>query len=51
MVAQEYFDEKERGDLSVEAEAQMMQYAKEQSVTWEELRNRPPLYGSEAVGT
>ena len=51
MVVQEYFDAKEREDLSVEAEAQMTQYAKEQLVTWEELRNRPPLYGGEAVGT
>jgi hypothetical protein len=38
-------DAKGREDLSAEAEARSIQYAKERSVTWEELRNRVPLFG------
>lgn len=38
-------DMKEREDLSTEAEAWSIQYAKERSATWEELRNRVPLFG------
>ena len=38
-------DAKGREDLSAKAEARSIQYAKERSVTWEELRNRVPLFG------
>lgn len=36
------------GDLYVDT--QLMEYAKERSVTWEELKNRPPLFGGVDVG-
>ncbi|KAM6503830.1 hypothetical protein JOM56_000773 [Amanita muscaria] len=37
-------------DLYAGADIQLMEYAKERSVTWEDLKNRPPLFGGEEVG-
>lgn len=37
-------------DLHAGGDMQLMEYAKERSVTWEELKKRPPLFGGEAPG-
>jgi hypothetical protein len=37
-------------DLYAGADIQLLEYAKERSVTWEDLKNRPPLFGGEEVG-
>lgn len=33
-----------------DSDIQLMEYMKEASVSWEELNNRPPLFGGEEVG-
>lgn len=37
-------------NLYAGADVQLMEYAKEQSVTWEELKNRPQLFAGEELG-
>jgi hypothetical protein len=37
-------------DLHAGADVQSMEYAKERSITWEDLKNRPPLFGGEELG-
>jgi len=37
-------------DLYARADIQLVEYAKERSVTWEDLKNRPPLFGGEELG-
>ncbi|KAF5386652.1 hypothetical protein D9615_001953 [Tricholomella constricta] len=37
-------------DLYVGEDVQLMEYAEEQPVTWEELQNRPRLFGGDEVG-
>ena len=37
-------------DLYAGADPQLVEYAKEQSVTWEDLNTRPPLFGGEEQG-
>ena len=37
-------------DLYAGADIQLMEYAKERSVTWDDLKNKPPLFGGEEVG-
>jgi hypothetical protein len=37
-------------DLYAGADIQLMEYAKERSITWEDLKNRPPLFGGEEQG-
>lgn len=37
-------------DLYAGADMQLMEYAKERSITWEDLKNRPPLFGGEELG-
>ena len=37
-------------DLYAGADIQLAEYAKERSITWEDLKNRPPLFGSEELG-
>ncbi len=32
------------------ADIQLAEYAKERSVTWEDLKNRPPLFAGEELG-
>jgi hypothetical protein len=32
------------------ADIQLAEYAKERSITWEDLKNRPPLFGGEDLG-
>jgi len=37
-------------NLYARADIELMEYAKERSVTWEDLKNRPPLFGGEEQG-
>jgi hypothetical protein len=37
-------------NLYAGADIQLMEYAKERSITWEDLKNRPPLFGGEEQG-
>ena len=37
-------------DLYAEADIQLTEYSKERSITWEDLKNRPPLFGDEEQG-
>ena len=37
-------------DLYAGADIELIEYAKERSVTWEDLKNRPPLFGGEEQG-
>ena len=37
-------------DLYAGADSQLMAYAKERSITWEDLKTRPPLFGGEELG-
>ncbi|KAF7974382.1 hypothetical protein HWV62_12360 [Athelia sp. TMB] len=40
----------EGADLYAGADTQLVEYAKEKSTTWEDLKNRPPLFGGEELG-
>ena len=40
----------EDSDDPYAGDIQLAEYAKEPSVTWEDLKNRPPLFGGEALG-
>jgi hypothetical protein len=37
-------------DEYAEADIQLAEYEKERSITWEDLKNRPPLFGGEELG-
>lgn len=37
-------------ELYPERDFQLMEYAKERSITWEDLKTRPPLFGGEGQG-
>jgi len=37
-------------NLYARTDIELMEYAKEPSVTWEDLKNRPPLFGGEELG-
>lgn len=38
-------------DVRVEADLQLLEYIKERAVTWEDLKNRPPLFPGVEGGT
>jgi hypothetical protein len=40
----------EDADDELCADTQLMEYAKERSITWEDLKNRPPVFGGQDVG-
>jgi hypothetical protein len=37
-------------DFYIGADVKLLEYAREEAVTWEDLRTRPPLFGGEDVG-